>query len=236
MLIQIMKRLFLILVLFFFVARVLPQVNNGEIPILLKLDSLTHQNTAAKHFAKLYAETFTKTVFYFNNEKQRTKELAHRFETTLAGFFFTAAALAYKNINSWQTYFADTALTPFQYQLLGINAHINGDIWQALTKEFSLSELIEFKPTYLSFLKKEMLQQYNDFYTNTALTVAKVKALHLLSFGLSKNFGRQLLKRWGLRQLKLAFIYHKNPEKFTRKRKNLNRKTNHLNWLILRNF
>jgi Family of unknown function (DUF5995) len=221
---------------FLFISKALPQINNGETLLLQKLDSLSQQKNTASQFAKLYATTFTKTILYFQNEVEGTKELANRFEIRLAGFFFTAAALADKNNSGWQTYFADTALSPFQYLLLGINAHVNGDIWQALTKEFSLNELQAFKPTYLSFLKKGMAKQYTDFYTNTALHINKVKYLHLVTFGLSKSYGKLRLMHWGRRQLKLAFLYHIAPDKFIKKQKSLNRKTMRLNQLILKNF
>jgi Family of unknown function (DUF5995) len=233
---QFLKFLLLALALFIFTNKVLTQINNEETILLLKLDSLSQQKNSTSHFAKLYAETFTNTILYFQNEDKSRKVLANRFETSLASFFFKAAAMADKNTGSWQTYFADTTHSPFQYQLLGINAHINGDIWQALTKEFTLNELREFKPIYLSFLKKGMVRQYNDFYMHTALAVPKVRLLHFVSLGLSKNYGRLKLVAWGKRQLRLGLLNQTNPAKFARKQKSLNRKTMRLNQLILRNF
>ena len=41
----------------------------------------------------------------------------------------------------WQTYFSDTCFNTLTYWMLGINAHINGDMVELLALDFSLDEL-----------------------------------------------------------------------------------------------
>ena len=70
-----------------------------------------------------------------------------RLEADFAEYFFRAVnAHTMGTIvpPEWKNYFNGNGLSPLQLKLIGANAHINGDIWQALVNSFSLEEIKKF--------------------------------------------------------------------------------------------
>jgi hypothetical protein len=83
-------------------------------------------------------------------------------------------------------------LSPVQFKLLGINAHINRDIWQALTTEFSLQELMENMASYLRF-EKGRLKVYHEFYNESFEANGKIRLLSFISGRLENCMGSYCL-------------------------------------------
>lgn len=188
------------------------QVIQGDIALLQKLDSIKKSQSVARHFAELYFSTTAKAANYFLNRSKKENDFIQRFETRFAEFFFrsTEAHTERSPIpRKWKAYFADTALSPLQYKLLGINAHINGDIWKVLTVEFSLKEIEENRDSYFSF-QKRLKDQYREFYDSSRKSSAKIRLLHMVTAGLDKLYGKMMLTRWRKRQLQMAFLYFNN--------------------------
>lgn len=218
--------------------RVTAQLSQGEIVLLQKLDSLKKSPSASRLFAELYFSTTVKAVNCFLNKPKQEKEFIRRFETRFAEFFFRSADASTQQIpipREWKAYFDDTALSPLQYQLLGINAHINGDIWQALTAEFSLKEIQENKGSYFSF-QKGLMQQYREFYAGSWKEGSKIRLLHIMTAGLDKLYGKLMLLRWRKRQLQLAVLYYTNKDKFNKRLGKLHQKMEHINQMILQHL
>jgi hypothetical protein len=213
----------------------LAQVSNPEMNLLTKLDSITKSSSVSRHFAGLYLETTVEAVIYFQQKDERQRQFIHRLEESFARYFFDAAEAFKKGEKpapAWQAYYADTTLTPLQYELLGINAHINGDIWQALVAEFRPEEISQNKTAFLAF-QKGLNAVYQRFYRRATTLHIKTKMLHTLSFGLDQLYGKLMLNRWRKRQIKLADWYFKNPDLFRKKNVNLQKKMHALNRLIL---
>ncbi len=214
------------------------QESPGDIALLQKLDSIQKSQSVARHFAELYFSTTVKAANYFLNRGKRENDFIQRFEKRFAEFFFSSAEAHMQRIpvpGEWYTYFTDTALSPLQYKLLGINAHINGDIWKVLTVEFSLEEIEENRDSYFSF-QKGLIQQYREFYVSCRKTSSKIRMLHVVTAGLDKLYGKMMLTRWRKRQLQLAFLYFNDPQKFDTKLKKLRQKMDHIDRLILRHL
>ncbi|HMK26526.1 MAG TPA: DUF5995 family protein [Chitinophagaceae bacterium] len=214
------------------------QLSQQETDLLQKLDSLKKSQSVAKHFAELYFSTTVRATNYFLNRSQREQDFIRRFETRFAGFFFRSAEARTQNISipvEWKTYFTGDELTPLQYQLIGINAHINGDIWQALTTEFSLAEIRENKDSYYSF-QKGLILQYREFYVASRKSNSKIRTLHVATAGLDKLFGKMMLVRWRKRQLQLAVLYFNNRQKFDKKLEKLHQKMEHIDRMILQHL
>ena len=168
------------------------QLSQQETALLQKLDSLKKSQSVAKHFAELYFSTTVRATNYFLNRSQRGQDFIRRFETRFANFFFRSVEARTQSISipgKWKTYFTDAELSPLQYQLLGINAHINGDIWQALTAEFSLKEIRKNKDSYYSF-QKGLILQYREFYAASRKASSTIRLLHVTTVGLDKLFGK----------------------------------------------
>lgn len=132
----------------------------------------------------------------------------------------------------WKSYYADSSLKPIQYQLLGINAHINGDIWKALVNEFSNEEIRAYKKAYHQF-GKELTAQYKSFYYLSVNTNPKLHLLDQASLGFAKWYGTWMLKKWRKRQLRMAHLYQTDKKRFDQQSKKLNRKMELINRLIL---
>jgi hypothetical protein len=229
----------LLSVLFLCVIKSVSSQGNGiETRLLKKLDSIQNSSTVAKHFAGLYFSVTRRAISFFENSPIQEKTFINRLETRFASLFLLSAD-AYKNGDTiptvWKCYFGDSALSPLQYKLLGINAHINGDIWQALTAEFSLQEIKDGRKSYLRF-QKALTKEYRLFYEESYRADSKVRLLHRATAGLDKPYGKLILIRWRKRQLKLAILYYSDKEKFNRKLAKLNLKIERINRLILNNL
>lgn len=161
-----------------------------------------------------------------------------RLENRFADYFFNAAAAYNSGAGmpvAWKNYYTDTSLTQVQYFLLGANAHINGDIWQALTSEFSLQELNQYKRFYYRYnkkLKEEILSIYDEAFN----TVPKVRLLHAVSAGLDKQYGKLMLVRWRKRQMKISMLWFTDRDRFQIKLTSIRKKMAKLDKLVLQNL
>lgn len=214
------------------------QPDDPELIVLKKLDTLQKSTSIARHFASIYFETTERAITYSNRKNESSRDFMERMETTFASYFFysanafnTGSAVA----PAWKTYYADTTLSALQYQLLGINAHINGDIWQALVNAFSEDELQNNRKNYFHF-QKELVSQYRGFYDRSIRTNLTTRLLHKGSLGLSKWYGNWMLKRWRKRQWKLAILYYNDQEHFQKRLQKLTRKMDQINDIILRHL
>ena len=214
------------------------QPDQGEIPLLQKLDSIQRSQSVARHFAELYYSTTVKATDFFLNRSKKENDFIERFERRFADFFFRSADAHMQHIpipREWKAYFTDTALSPLQYKLLGINAHINGDIWKVLTDEFSFGEIKENRDSYFSF-QKRLKDQYREFYALSRQSSAKIRLLHATTAGLDKLYGKMMLTRWRKRQLQLALLYYNNRQRFESRLMKLYKKMDHIDRLILRHL
>lgn len=220
--------------IFFFASMCLSQNDNRELNILQKLDSIRKGQSISKHFAELYYNTTLTADIFFANSDRKVHSFMQRLEVCFGNYFFEAAQLyeTGKPVPEvWTAYFSDTTHSEIQYLLLGANAHINGDIWKALTTEFSLQDIQENKQGYFSFYKG-LMKIYLDVYDIAICSAKNAETLHRLSFGLDKIYGKIMLKRWRKRQMQLAILYYSDRSRFEKKLKKVKAKMNHLNGMI----
>lgn len=211
------------------------QISETEFNLLKRLDSIARSQSISTHFAKLYRETTIEAIDFFQNEDQEKRSFIQRLEQSFASYFFTAAEAFKKGEKIspvWQAYYADTTLNPLQYELLGINAHINGDIWQALVNEFTFNEIRENRKTFLQF-KKGLAVIYRNFYERAIQENRRIKMLHNLSLGLDRLYGKLMLHRWRNRQIRLAEWHFNKPEKQKYRLLRLHMKMRRFDQLIL---
>ena len=214
------------------------QTSSYESGLLLKLDSISQSPSISRHFSKLYYNTTVIADNFFAESDESVRSFMKRLEDRFGDFFFEAAQ-SYKNGTKipepWATYFSDGNFSEAQYFLLGANAHINGDIWKALTAEFSLQEIRNNRLQYFSFYKG-LKKIYSDVYHTTMISAKKAKLLHHISLGFDKVYGKIMLKRWRKRQIQLATLYFTDKHRFERKLNKLKNKMEHLNSLICKNL
>ncbi|MBL7740417.1 MAG: hypothetical protein JNK14_14465 [Chitinophagaceae bacterium] len=205
--------------------------------LLCKLDSIRNSPSVARHFAGIYFETTAHAVSHFSSAEPAVQDMMGRMEWRFADYFFRSAD-ASKNktpvSREWMAYYSDNNASSLRYLLLGINAHINGDIWQALTTEFTKEELEKLKPHYFSYYT-ELLKEYRRVSEQAWAQSKKLRLLHTISFGMDKWYGKIMLKRWRKRQMNLAGLYFTNRSLFEKKLEQVRRKMIRLEHLIRRN-
>ena len=214
------------------------QTNNYGSSLLVKLDSISQGQSISKYFARLYYTTTVIADDFFASSDEPVRSFMKRLEERFGEYFFQAARsykAGTKIPENWSTYFSDTSFSEAQYFLLGANAHINGDIWQALTTEFSLEEIQENKESYFGFYKG-LKKVYTDVYYSTLMSAKKAELLHHISLGFDKVYGKMMLRRWRKRQMQLAILYFTDKNRFVKKLNKLKRKMAKLDRLICRNL
>src|SRR6202008_1980933 len=202
------------------------QVSDQEVMSLQKLDSIQQSRSPARHFAALYLETTGIAAEFFQHDTPSVKQFIQRLELRFASYFFRSVDAYHTGAMipaEWQAYFSDTILSPLQYQLLGINAHINGDIWQALTTEFTLAEILEYKKSYYDF-QKGLITIYRRFYETSVDNHPKTRLLKNSTLGFDKVYGKMMLARWRKRQMRMAVLYHTDQSLFQKKLDKLHQK------------
>ena len=211
-----MKYFFLIIFyLFVSIANAQLRYNNE---ILDTLEQIAATNTNSSHFAKLYHNAIEKTNDYARNEPENVKQFIFGFERSFSQRFIKASKNYIQHQAqefSWQFYYADTTLNELQYQFIGMNAHINGDMWQALKDKYCYDTLKKYKNPLLKF--QSALDKVFDSMYSTAGAYKKIKRLHFYSMGLDKPVGRFMVLNWRKRQVKMAMLFYTDPKKCKRK-------------------
>jgi len=214
------------------------QISTDEIKLLHKLDSMSRTLAVSSYFATVYFDAMENAVRFFACADDTARKNIRQMEKQFVSYFISSAE-AFANRSaisaSWQAYYADTSASPVRHLLLGVNAHLNGDIWRALVSSFSLEEIKALAPVYNSYYCG-LLDIYEEVYREAFSQSSSLKLLHTASLGLDKWYGKILLRRWLKRQLKLATWYYSDPSRFQKKSKRLDGKMNRLNRLVTRHF
>lgn len=214
------------------------QVSAGELKLLHKLDSISASPNVSAYFADLYFVTMVNAIRFFENAHDTSRNEIRLMQAGFAQYFFAAAdsfAQQKNSPSSWKNYYEDTSSSTLRHVLLGINAHINGDIWQVLAGSFSIEKLKEIKPLYYSYYRG-LLDIYEQVYEAARDNSGTLRILHAASLGLDKWYGKKLLHRWLKRQMKLACLYHRDPGHFRKSLARLQRKMARLDKAIIRHF
>jgi Family of unknown function (DUF5995) len=213
------------------------QENDPAIRLALQLDSIAASAGPSSHFARLYTETVLISLQHYQHADTREKEFIQRFEQTFAGYFFRAAASRGQGPGSepWKVYFGDSLLSPLQYQLLGINAHINADLSAALSGVFSAKELEAHKKSFLRF-QKGLRKQFRQFYDENVRSASLTRLLDKLTLGLTRSYGSVMMVSWRKRQFRLALWKSTHPQKEARLKTKITRRKERIDRLILRHL
>jgi hypothetical protein len=202
--------------------------------LLDTLQQIAATGTPARHFAQLYYNAVINTNAYAAKKPDSVKDFIFGFESLFAPTFFKS----YQNyihhrpqVFSWQQYYADTTLNELQYQFMGMNAHINGDMWLALKDKYGYDTLHKYRKDLLRFQKA--LNTFFDSIYVASSSYKKIKHLHLITLGTDKIIGRQMIYHWRKRQLRMALLYYRNPQKCGRKLRHLEKRMAHYNRFAL---
>lgn len=214
------------------------QNNKEALKVLAQLDSIRKGNSPARYFAAIYYDVVESAIPWMATRDARQQQLMDRLERRFAEYFFcgvTASVNGGELPSSWHAYYSDASASELRHWLLGINAHINGDIWQAITSEFSPEELRLVKPVYFSY-HKQLVRAYERIYEQAWAGEPKIRRLHAFSLGIDRLYGRLLLSRWRKRQVRLAELYFSDRRRFDRQLARVQRKMRRINKLVAKNI
>ena len=216
--------------LFFFISHSLSAQSKYNTFLLDTLQQISLTNTPAKHFAYLYYKTIQITNGYLAKQPDSVQQFIVGFESLFAPEFFRS----YKNFNqqqpqvfNWQGYYADTTLNELQYQFIGMNAHINGDMWKALKNKYVYDTLVKYRKPLIRFQK--VLNIFFDSIYSISGSYKKIKRLHFFTLGMDKYFGRQMILHWRKRQVSLAMLFYIKPKRWACKWKYTQKRMLHYN-------
>jgi hypothetical protein len=228
------KKLLLILLLLFAVKAYSQPVDSFK--EIKAVDSIAQTKSTASIFAALYIKTMLEIEEQLKQMDTVTIRQIRKLEINFAEYFLKACREFYNSNTTgetWNAYFTITNLSTVQLKLLGINAHINGDLWQALKDSFSETEIKGISKTVFLF-HQSLLYIYKEVYREAVAENRKIKTLHILSLGLSQKYGKHLLSKWRKRQLKLASLYYFNQERFDTKKSRTEKKKIRIDNMITR--
>lgn len=206
--------------------------------LVQQLDSIRNTRTTAAYFAGIYLSTTVKAIRFAEKRSPEEQRALILFEKNFAGFFFEAVRAVSEQRTPpvvWAGYFMHDSVSPVRLQLLGINAHINGDLWQALTAAFSREELRRFRPCYRAF-NRELKKEFDEFFEEAADHDIRFALSGELIPGISHAAGHRLLKHWRKRQYKLALFYYSDQPRFRKMLQRVTQKRESLNRLICNHF
>jgi Family of unknown function (DUF5995) len=222
---HITARYFFTAVLFFLPGKIYSQTPKHNGALLSSLKEVSNCHCISKHFARLYYRVIEITTVYSETEPEAVKRFTDTLDAAFTALFFEAHN-NYKNQKSqsfpWQRYYADTTLNELQYQFMGMNAHINGDLLMALKNKFCYDTLKKYRPYLLQYQK--VLNPFFDSIYKSTYQYREAQQLHTLSMTLDKNYGRKMIYKWRKRQVTLALLWYKNPAAFQRRWKQLQHK------------
>lgn len=195
-----------------------PAQNIYNKELLDTLHEIGATNTISAYFAKFYYNAIQQTNQYAVSKPENVKRFIFGFESSFGHIFCAAHRnyMAHQHITlSWQDYYRCDTLNEIQYQFMGMNAHINGDMHKGLIEKYSYDTLKKYKRELISFQKA-----LNVFFDSIYITTYKYKwlrKLHHLSFGMDKWLGRRMVLHWRKRQINLALLYYRNPAHYERR-------------------
>lgn len=220
-----MKHILFILIFLFTVL----ESNAQEFPynkeILDTLNMIKEGSSLSKDFASMYYKSIEISNNQLSSLSSSAKEFIIRFESSFAACFFKQHFNKQNQLpvnEVWKTFFSDTTYNKLQYQFIGMNAHINGDIWVALVNTHKVDSILKYKIQLLDFQKSFDLL-FDSIYKLT-FDYSKVRLLNTISLGLTKPYGKKMIYRWRKRQILLAIAYYTNENKFNRLYNRIKRK------------
>ena len=206
-----------------------------SVAVTTRLDSVTMCPGRERYFGELYLQTTRLTDTYIEALPEQGKRLMKKLEESFVTYFLSAIHANNGGMEipeEWKNYFSG-ALSPLQLKLMGANAHINGDIWQALTDNFSAGEIGQVKPFYKKY-NKYIGRSFDVLFQSAIRSDKRLHHLHLITLGFDKLYGRLMLKKWRNRQLRLAILKFEHPNRFVAMKKRIYKKRNRIDKMIIR--
>lgn len=200
------------------------------------VDSISQLKIAGSHFARIYSKVMTNEEQQITGIDSAASTFIRKFEIHFADYFLQACKDDMNgNLSSssaWKNLFSNPSAQSLRLTLMGINAHVNGDIWQTLVNNFPEKEIRLHKKAFLA-CQSSIVKVYYPFFDSIALQSWYLKFMRSFTKGLVKNLGERILYKWRHRQVSLAILYYHDHEKFEKRLAHVNRKKEKIDQLLL---
>lgn len=186
------------------------------------LGAIEKGSSISTHFAGLYKQTVLITNAFANTQNTAAQDFTIRLDDAFIPIFFQAhdAYLKGKEIPAnWKAYYQYDSLNSLQYQFLGMNAHINGDLHLALVQQFGYDSIKAHKKDLMAFQK--VLNTIVDSIYEQTKAYPELKIFHDLTLGSNRIMAREMVRHWRRRQINLALLYYHKPKKYQRRFKHV---------------
>lgn len=203
--------------------------------VIDRLEKISIQNDISSPFASVYKQMAVKLGEYADKQDDTAKAFLLRFEYTFANLFFEAREQYLndnKSIPHWNTFYQNKNLNHLQRMALGMNAHINGDLWKALSQAHPYDSIQKYRKTVLNF-QYAFNAIFDSLYTNTRHS-ARTSFLHTASMGLDKKLMKRAVFRWRKKQVRLALLYYKDSTSMQKQLKRSDRKMKRFDRFVLK--
>lgn len=201
------------------------------------LYKIAGSQTISRHFATLYFNFGREADTFTAGQDAAAARFITAFEKNFAAYFFNAVQTAQEpaaQTFSWQRYYSRLDLNAFQYYFTGMNAHINGDMWQALVTAHSYDSIKKYRQALISF-QRPLNIIFDSAYT-ACRKYKKINQFHNLTLGLGKWYGKKMILHWRKKQIQLALLYYTNSAMFSRRLHKTYRKMKRLDAVVLKHF
>jgi hypothetical protein len=205
--------------------------------LLDSLNEISNSTRISRHFSKLYYKAIEITNRFANDKPENVQQFVFGFESYFGPYFLKADRdyAANKKVSGvWEAYYRYDTLSEMQYQFMGMNTHINGDMHRALIAKYSYDTLKKYKPELVSFQKA--LNVYFDSLYNTTFKYKKLRSMHHATLGMDRLLGRKMVLHWRMRQINLALLYYTNPKRYRRRCRHLEKVMDRWNRNVLVKF
>jgi len=234
-----MKYFFLILFALPLTIRAQPVENRYFFYQLYQLDSIGKSSSFTRHFGELYFQFLGLVDNQLRKADTPTYRLVRHFQAVFARFYIDACDSFYqkKQISdpAWRTYFSDTTLTAAQYYLLGANAHLNGQLAEAIGNSYTPEEWKQLKKKYKLF-NKCLNETYRYVFRETLRSSERTRWFHILSLGFDRITGSYYLYKWRKRQMRLTEYYFAGSVRYKKLFEKINSKKERIDKLVLTRF
>lgn len=191
--------------------------------IIDSLEKISLSETRSSYFAAMYKNAILKTNDQINSKTQSTKDFVIAFEKEFSRLFFKCVEDSKNGMpvfSNWKNYYEKKSLNKIQYITIGINAHINGDFWRALSTAHSYDSICKYRKELFSFQKS--MNSVADSIYKAEKNYKRVNTLHLLTFGLDRKFSKLMVRKWRKRQIRFAMLSYTHEDRLKKKLKHLN--------------
>ena len=191
------------------------QFNQTYLDSLLSIEK---SRTISRHFAGLYRQTVLITNEFAKTKDQFASNFILKLDDAFIPIFFQAHEAFNKGQEipaNWKTYYQSDRLNSLQYQFLGMNAHINGDLHLALIQQFGYDSIKKHKKDLMSF--QTVLNKIVDSVYAQTKAYPELKIFHDLTLGTNRIMAREMVRHWRRRQINLALLYYHKPKKYQRR-------------------